>query len=75
MLALASLHPLPLRPSINCAGPSGYYRGIRTKIVQSVLAAALLFVAKVSGGGGGGGGQSGSFWYALPAPITLHPCC
>lgn len=27
-------------------GPGGYYRGLRTKIVQSVLAAALLFVAK-----------------------------
>ncbi|KAL4426979.1 hypothetical protein ABPG77_009540 [Micractinium sp. CCAP 211/92] len=27
-------------------GPGGYYRGMRTKIVQSVLAAALLFVCK-----------------------------
>ncbi|KAI7843799.1 hypothetical protein COHA_002697 [Chlorella ohadii] len=27
-------------------GPGGYYRGLRTKVVQSVLAAALLFVAK-----------------------------
>ncbi|PSC72619.1 peroxisomal nicotinamide adenine dinucleotide carrier [Micractinium conductrix] len=27
-------------------GAGGYYRGLRTKIVQSVLAAALLFVAK-----------------------------
>lgn len=37
-------HPPP-SPSM-CAGPGGYYRGMRTKIVQSVLAAALLFVCK-----------------------------
>jgi len=41
-------HPLPAahrNPVLS--GPGGYYRGLRTKIVQSVLAAALLFVAKV----------------------------
>lgn len=27
-------------------GPGGYYRGLRPKLIQSVLAAALLFVAK-----------------------------
>jgi hypothetical protein len=38
------LTPFPLPPGK--AGLGGYYRGLRTKIVQSVLAAALLFVAK-----------------------------
>lgn len=37
------MRPAPLSFS---AGPGGYYRGMRTKIVQSVLAAALLFVCK-----------------------------
>ncbi|EFN58748.1 hypothetical protein CHLNCDRAFT_140450 [Chlorella variabilis] len=51
-------------------GVAGYYRGLRTKVVQSVLAAALLFVAKekiteaardllqaAAGGGGRGGAR------------------
>lgn len=45
---LPSHRPLnlpPLSPALP-AGAGGYYRGLRTKIVQSVLAAALLFVAK-----------------------------
>jgi hypothetical protein len=51
----------------------GYYRGLRTKIVQSVVAAALLFVCKekiteltrdmleaaARGGGAGSGGMTG----------------
>ena len=46
-----SLHHTPLtRPLalFNSAPPGvlGYYQGLRTKIVQSVLGAALLFVCK-----------------------------
>ncbi|KAI3436859.1 hypothetical protein D9Q98_006269 [Chlorella vulgaris] len=54
-------------------GLLGYYRGLRTKIVQSVVAAALLFVCKekiteltrdmleaaARGGGAGSGGMTG----------------
>ena len=38
----AAPHPTPTPAT----GVGGYYRGIGTKLVQSVLAAALLFVAK-----------------------------
>lgn len=29
-----------------CAGPLGFYKGMRAKIVQSILAAALLMAVK-----------------------------
>ena len=72
---LRAQHPLPQHPNTHPhthvpAGVAGYYRGLRTKVVQSVLAAALLFVAKekiteaardllqaAAGGGGRGGAR------------------
>lgn len=78
MLASDSSMPCPLLSTRPPAGLPGYYRGIRTKIVQSVLAAALLFVAKekITGGRAGQGRRGGCAWLAGRARVhapAFHP--